>query len=505
MPVDTSTSARGGVPPRRGHRRTNSDRPVSPAETGRLTPAVTGFAIAAAVGGFLFGFDTAVINGAVTAIEGTLGLDAVGLGVVVAVTLLGAALGALGAGWLADRIGRPRTMLAAGAVFFIAAIGCGMAQAVLDLAVWRLMTGIAVGFATVLGPLYISEIAPAHARGRLASMQQMAIVLGIFVALLSDTSIAFALGGADAELFLGLPAWRWMFIAGVIPAAIYLVLALIVPESPRHLVARGRVQAAQRVLIRLQRIDMAEARVLTERVEQTLQQRDSGRFRDILDKRSGLLPVVWVGIGVAALQALVGIDVIFYYSTSLWESVGFEESAAFGLSVLSSFINVAATVVAIVLIDRVGRRILLLSGSVGMFISLVIVCIGFSTARIVDGEPQLDGMWGPVTLVGANLFVVAFAVSWGPVVWVLLGEMFPNRIRGIALSVCASANWFAGVLLNFSFPSLRDISLPGSYALYALMALLSFLLVFFGVGETNGRSLEEMRASAGRETPGDAP
>lgn len=478
--------------------RSPGNKPDIPGESGRLTPAVTGFAIAAAVGGFLFGFDTAVINGAVTAIEGNLGLDAVGLGVVVAVTLLGAALGALGAGWIADRIGRPRTMLAAGIVFFIAAIGCGMAHGVFDLAAWRLVTGVAVGFATVLGPLYISEIAPAHARGRLASMQQMAIVLGIFVALLSDSGIAWALGGADAELFLGLPAWRWMFIAGVIPALIYLVLALVVPESPRYLVARGRVEAARRVLIRLQRVDPAEARILTDRIEDTLQQKESGRFRDLLDRRRGLLPVVWVGIGVAALQALVGIDVIFYYSTSLWESVGFEESAAFGLSVLSSFINVAATVVAIVLIDRVGRRALLLTGSVGMFISLVIVSIGFSTARMVDGSPQLDGVWGPITLVGANLFVVAFAVSWGPVVWVLLGEMFPNRIRGVALSVCASANWFAGVALNFSFPSLRDISLPGSYALYAVMAALSFLLVFFCVRETNGRSLEEMHAGGGR-------
>ncbi len=495
-----SSSAVAGTAPGPRRRRSAVTTPP-PGESGRLTPAVTGFAVAAAVGGFLFGFDTAVINGAVTAIENNLGLDAVGLGVVVAVTLLGAAVGALGAGWIADRIGRPRTMLTAGVVFFVAAIGCGLAQGVVDLAVWRLVTGIAVGFATVLGPLYISEIAPAHVRGRLASMQQMAIVLGIFVALLSDSGIAWVLGGADAELFLGLPAWRWMFIAGVVPALIYLVLALVVPESPRFLVARGRVEAARRVLIRLQRVAPAEARLLTDRIEESLQHKDAGRFRDLLDRRRGLLPVVWVGIGVAALQALVGIDVIFYYSTSLWESVGFEESAAFGLSVLSSFINVAATVVAIVLIDRVGRRRLLLTGSVGMFVSLVIVSIGFSTARIVDGAPQLDGVWGPVTLIGANLFVVAFAVSWGPVVWVLLGEMFPNRIRGVALSVCAAANWLAGVALNFSFPSLRDVSLPGSYALYAVMAALSFLLVYFGVRETNGRSLEEMGASAGRGGP----
>ncbi|TLF30074.1 sugar porter family MFS transporter [Microbacterium sp. 5K110] len=483
-------SAESSCAPPEPRRYGTAPRGAGPGE-GRLTRAVTVYALAAAVGGFLFGFDTAVINGAVTAIETNLQLTPVGLGVVVAVTLLGAAIGSLAAGWLADRIGRPRTMLVAGIIFFVAAIGCGFAQEFADLAVWRLLTGFAVGFATVLGPLYISEIVPAHVRGRLGSMQQMAIVLGIFVALLSDSGIALALGGADAEQWLGLPAWRWMFIAGVIPAVIYIVLAVIVPESPRYLVARGRVEQARAVLSRLQAVSSDDAVRLTDRIADSLGQKEAGRFRDLLDRKTGLLPVVWVGVGVAALQALVGIDVIFYYSTSLWESVGFGESASFGLSVLSSFINVAATVVAILLIDRVGRRKLLLFGSVGMFLSLVTVSIGFSTATVIDGAPQLAGAWGPITLVGANVFVVAFAVSWGPVVWVLLGEMFPNRIRGVALAVCAAANWMAGVLLNFSFPSLRDISLPASYAVYAVMAALSFVLVYFGVRETKGQVLEE--------------
>ncbi|KUL43795.1 MFS transporter [Streptomyces sp. NRRL F-4489] len=468
-----------------------------PGESGRLTRRVAAMAVAAAIGGFLFGFDTAVINGAVNAIETNLALDSIGLGTIVAVTLLGATLGSLTAGWLADRIGRPRTMAVAGAVFLVAAIGCGLAHGLWDLAIWRLLTGYGVGFATVTGPLYISEIAPANVRGRLASLQQMAIVLGIFAALLSDSTIAVALEGADARAFLGLPAWRWMFIVGIVPALVYLVIALTVPESPRFLVARGRAAEARDVLQRLQDITAEEAAVLTDRMAATLRTDRSARFQDLLDRRRVLLPVVWVGIGLAALQALVGVDVIFYYSTSLWQSVGFGESAAFALSVLSSFVNVAATVVAILLIDRVGRRRLLLAGSTGMFLSLVTVAVGFSTATIAaDGEPALSGTWGPVTLVGANLFVVAFAVSWGPAVWVLLGEMFPNRIRGLALSACAAANWLAGVLLNFTFPSLRDLSLAGSYGVYAFMALLSWLLVFFFVGETKGRSLEDVREDA---------
>lgn len=200
-------------------------------------------------------------------------------------------------------------------------------------------------------------------------------------------------------------------------------------------------------------------------------------------------------VGIAALQALVGVDVIFYYSTSLWKSVGFGESASFGLSVLSSLINVVSTVVAIVLIDRIGRRRLLLAGSAGMAVSLLLMSIGFSRSVSAGENLVLPGAWGPLTLIGANAFVVCFAVSWGPVVWVLLGEMFPNAIRGVALALAASVNWISGVAVNLSFPTLREISLPGSYALYGVMALLSWFLVRFGVRETMNRELEDMSAA----------
>lgn len=447
---------------------------------------------AGAVGGFLFGFDTAVINGAVDPIEKNFALDSVTLGTVVAVTLLGAAVGALLAGWLADRIGRTRVMGVAALLFAASSVGCGTASSLWDLTVWRLLTGVAVGFATVLGPLYISEIAPASARGRLSSLQQMAIVLGIFAALLSDSLIAALLGGADADLFLGLPAWRWMFIAGTVPALVYGIVSLRIPESPRYLASRGRREEAVRVLAGLHGVPHGQAEHAVARMDATVLHERRPRFRDLLSRRTGLLPIVWVGIGIAALQALVGIDVIFYYSTSLWKSVGFGESASFGLSVLSSLINVLATVAAIALIDRVGRRRLLLSGSIGMAASLLMVSLGFSQAVTAGEELTLPGIWGPLTLVAANAFVVSFAVSWGPVVWVLLGEMFPNSIRGVALALAASVNWISGVGVNLSFPSLREMSLPGGYALYAVMAVLSWLLVHFGVRETTNRELEDM-------------
>lgn len=471
--------------------------------TGESLPArVLAISVAAAVGGFLFGFDTAIVNGAVDAITDTFALTSTGIGVVVAITLFGAAFGAALTGWLADRWGRRRVMLLASVLFVAASLGCAFAQGMYDLVAWRFATGVGVGIASVIAPLYISEIAPAASRGRLASLQQMAIVLGIFAALLWGATIAGVLGGADADLALGLPAWRWMFLAGLLPALVWGVLSLVIPESPRYLVAAGRPAAAQDVLTSLHHLPEAQAAEQVARISQTLRTDHKPRLRDLRHPRAGLLPVVWVGIGIAACQALVGIDVIFYYSTSLWSSVGFEESSAFALSVATSIVNVVVTVAAIFLIDRVGRRRLLLVGSVGMTVSLLLMSLGFSQAVLINDELQLPDPWGPLTLIGANVFVIFFAVSWGPVVWVLLGEMFPNQVRGLALSVSAAANWTAGVLINLTFPALRELSLPLSYGLYAFFAALSGVLVWYGVRETTNRELEDMTVTLPRVRDG---
>ena len=460
--------------------------------TRRVPRRVVGISVVAAIGGFLFGFDTAIINGAVDPITNTFGLSTFSIGVVVAITLIGAAFGASSAGWLADRIGRRPVMFLAALLFIVAAVGCGLAFSFTSLAIWRLIAGFGVGIASVIAPLYISEIAPARVRGRLASLQQMAIVLGIFAALLSSAVLAQYLNGADADLWFGLPAWRWMFLTGVVPALIYGILAMSIPESPRYLVSRRRVEAAETMLVSLHRVSVEEARGSVRRMSETLKLQHRPRFRDLLDRKTGLLRIVWVGLGLAALQALVGIDVIFYYSTSLWHSVGFGESASFALSVVSSIVNVVVTVVAIFLIDRVGRRPLLLVGSAGMAFSLILVSIGFSQAAMRAGELELPAPWGVITLVAANVFIVFFAVSWGPVVWVLLSEMFPNAIRGVALSAAAGVNWAAGVLVNLTFPTLREISLSMSYGLYAVFAVVSWLLVYYFVRETANKELEDM-------------
>ena len=209
----------------------------------------------------------------------------------------------------------------------------------------------------------------------------------------------------------------------------------------------------------------------------------------------GLLPVVWVGILLSMFQQLVGINVIFYYSTSLWASVGFDTTnpgTSFTISVVTSVVNVAVTFVAIFFVDKAGRRPLLLSGSIGMFVSLGVMALAFAQSVDVNGSPSLPGIWGPVALVAANLFVICFGATWGPLVWVLLGEIFPNRIRGKALGVAAAAQWLTNFAITETFPALSAFSLTFTYGMYAFFALISFFFVFFAVPETKGRSLESM-------------
>ncbi|TAN08255.1 MAG: MFS transporter [Rhodanobacteraceae bacterium] len=450
-------------------------------------------AAAAALGGFLFGFDTAVINGAVDALRHAFRLSAGWTGFAVSCALLGSALGAWYAGRLADRFGRVHTMQVAAAVLAAGALGAGLATSVGALIAWRVVAGIGIGVASVVAPAYIAEISPAGIRGRLGSMQQLAIVLGIFVALLSDAWLADSAGGAGQALWLGLGAWRWMFIVGVVPAAIYGSLALTVPESPRHLVAKGRTGDALRVLRKVLALDSEPAlQQKLHDIEHSLQSEHKPAWRDLFGGAAGLLPIVWIGILLSIFQQFVGINVIFYYSATLWHSVGFSEADAFALTVATSVVNVLVTLVAIALVDRVGRKALLVTGSGGMAVTLALMAWCFAQATGGAAAPSLPAPWGPVALVAANLYVVFFGVSWGPVVWVLLGEMFPNRIRAMALAVAASAQWLANFAITSSFPAMAQWSLPFAYGVYAAFATLSLLFVLRFVRETRGVELEDM-------------
>ena len=459
------------------------------------TAKVIGVTVAAAVGGFLFGFDSSVVNGAVDSIESNFGLGKLMTGFAVAIALLGCALGAWFAGRLADVWGRKRVMLLGSALFIISAIGTAYTQTIPDLLLWRVLGGIGIGIASVIAPAYISEIAPARYRGALASMQQLAITAGIFAALLSDAVLANSAGSAANTLWWGLEAWRWMFLVGVVPAIVYGVLALLIPESPRYLVGRNRDEEAARILQTVTGESDPLDRV--KEIKLTVKRESKTSIKDIAGPSFGLHPLVWVGIWLAVFQQFVGINAIFYYSTTLWQSVGFSESDSFKTSVITAVINVGMTFVAILFVDRIGRRKLLLAGSVGMFIGLLMASVAF-TQQIGEGENvSLPDPWGVIALIGANLFVVAFAATWGPVMWVMLGEMFPNRIRGVALGVCTAVNWLANFTISMLFPPMTDsVGLGIIYGFFAFCAAASFLYVFKKVEETKGLELEDMDSVA---------
>ncbi|TDC51144.1 MFS transporter [Actinomadura sp. KC345] len=462
-------------------------------QDGLANPVLIAFllATAAAVGGLLFGYDSSVINGAVDAIESEWGLGSFVVGFVVSSALLGCAAGAWFAGPLGDRIGRVRVMLITSALFVASGIGSALAFGPVDLIVWRLVGGLAIGAASVIAPAYIAEIAPARLRGRLGSLQQMAIVLGIFSALVVDYVIArVSDGGASGEFPLGGTAWRWMFASEIVPAALYGAIALAIPESPRYLVKKHRTAEARRVLKRV--MVPAEVDAKIDDIARSLAEDRPVKLRDLRGPRLGLLPIVWVGILLSVFQQFVGINVIFYYSTSLWQSVGFSEDDAMLTSVINSLVNVAFTLVAIALIDRIGRRRLLLGGAAGMAVSLAALAVCFATAPVVDGEPALGDVAGPIALVAANTFVASFAATWGPVVWVMLGEMFNNFIRAAALAVGAATQWIANFVITTTFPAISGVSLGLAYGLYTLFAVLAFVFVMRAVPETKGRELEDM-------------
>ncbi len=445
----------------------------------------------AAVGGFLFGFDSGVINGTVDALGHAFGTRAATTGFAVAAVLLGCAVGAFVAGTIADRLGRRMTMLLDGALFLASAVATGLAGSAAFFMASRLVGGLAIGGASVLAPMYISEVAPPQLRGRLASLQQLAIVLGLFCAFLSNDILARLAGGAAATFWLGVPAWRWMFWMEAVPSLAFLAGVLLIPESPRFLVAHGRRDAARQIFARIG----GNAEALVRQVEQSLRGEHRPRLSDLIERgTANLAPVVWIGMGLAAFQQFVGINIIFYYGEVLWKSAGATEQWALRINLLTGLVNILATIPAIALVDRAGRKPLLLAGSAGMAVTLGALAAVFATAGIgADGKPLLTQAAAVTGLAAANLYIVAFAMSWGPVMWVLLGEMFPNRMRGAALAVSGATNWVANFTITVTFlPLLGVAGLAGAYALYALAAMVSLPFVWATVRETRGKTLEQM-------------
>ena len=452
--------------------------------------------VVATIGGFLFGFDSGVINGTVPGLQEAFDSTDAGTGFNVASMLLGCAVGAFIAGRLSDMMGRRNVLLIAAVFFIVSAWGSGIAGSSPEFVAYRFLGGLAVGAASILAPAYISEVTPAAVRGRMSSIQQIMIIVGLTAAFVSNYLLAGAAGLSTETLWLGYEAWRWMFWMELVPAAIFLIALLFIPESPRYLVLKGRQEKAVGVLTRLFGPAIAERKVQEIR-ESLARDQHRPKFSDLVSKDTGKVRmIVWVGIGLATFQQLVGINVVFYYGAVLWQAVGFTENDALAINVLSGSLSILACVAAIALIDRIGRKPLLLIGSAGMAVTLATMAAAFSTGALGEdaGSLELSDSAGVVALVAANAYVVFFNFSWGPVMWVMLGEMFPNQIRGSGLAVSGFAQWISNFGITMTFPILLvSIGLTGAYGLYALAALISVFFVLKMVHETRGRELEDMQ------------
>jgi SP family sugar:H+ symporter-like MFS transporter len=450
--------------------------------------------LVATIGGFLFGYDSGVINGTVKGLQQAFHSDSVGTGFNVASLLLGCAVGAFFAGWLADKFGRRTILIVSSLCFAVSSLGSGFAQNSLSFILFRLLGGLGVGAASVLAPAYISEVTPAKYRGTLSSIQQIAIITGLFASALSNYLLAHIAGDSTAVLGWGFQAWRWMFWVMIIPSVLFFFSLLTIPESPRYLVASRRKDKALKVLTRLMGAD-AQAK-LDEIDASLVSDHHRPKLTDILDNKRLFRPIVWVGIGLASFQQFVGINVVFYYSAVVWGAAGFAEDRALFTTVLTNAASIVACFIATALIDRVGRKPLLMIGSIGMALTLGILAVVFGTASGggANGALQLSATSGPVALVAMILYAMLFNVSWGPVMWVMLGEMFPNQIRGSGLAVSGLSQWMSNFAITMTFPLLLSgIGLGGSYGIYTTFAIISIVFVMKFVKETKGKELEEMQ------------
>jgi MFS transporter, SP family, sugar:H+ symporter len=448
----------------------------------------------ATIGGFMFGYDSGVINGTQDGLEHAFNLSKLGTGFNVGAILIGCSIGAFAAGRLSDRLGRRGVMRISAVLFFISALLAGAAPGSELFVLARLLGGFGVGAASVLSPVYISEVTPASIRGRLSSIQQIMIITGLTGAFIANYVLAQAAGGSQAILWGGYPAWRWMFWMQSIPALVYFLALLLIPESPRFLVVRGREAEAHAVLTKLFGAEAATAKVAE--IRSTLaSDNHRPKLSDLKDKTTGKVrPIVWAGMMLAVFQQFVGINIVFYYGAVLWQAVGFSENDALLTNIISGVVSIGACILTVLLVDKIGRKPLLLIGSAGMTVTLGLMAYAFSQGVFdAAGALQLPGGLGRVAFISALGYSALFNLSWGPIMWVMLGEMFPNQIRGSALAVCGFAQWMANFLISVSFPWLLvNVGLAPTYSFYALSAFISFFLVKKLLNETRGRELEQM-------------
>jgi MFS transporter, SP family, xylose:H+ symportor len=454
-------------------------------------PYVALISLVASLGGLLFGYDWVVIGGAKPFFEKFFRLESEALvGWANSCALLGCLLGSLLSGALSDKLGRKRLLLSCGLLFAGSSILTGWATSFAAFIAWRIVGGVAIGMASHLSPMYIAEVSPARWRGRLVSMNQLAIVVGILMAQVVNWAIAEAVPeGATAEMIRmswnGQYGWRFMFTAVAVPSVLFFLLGLIVPESPRWLVKNGRAAQARDVLTRIGGADAAEAELAEIRATLAAEEIRHVRFGDLLEPR--LARVLVIGSALAVLQQWSGINVIFNYAEEIFRQAGYGVSDVLFNIVITGAINLAFTFVAIGTVDRLGRRPLMLLGLAGIAVSH-----GF-----LGGAFHL-GIKGPLVVAFCLSAIACYGMTIAPVVWVLIAEIFPNRIRGAALSVAVSALWVACFILTYTFPLLNKALGPApTFWTYAAICLLGLLFVWRAVPETKGRTLEDIEREFG--------
>jgi SP family galactose:H+ symporter-like MFS transporter len=425
-----------------------------------------------ALGGMLFGYDTGVISGAILFISKDFSLTQLQVEIVVSCVLIGALIGAMTGGILADRFGRRRVIIATATLFVVGAIVTALSPTFTLLIAGRIIVGAAIGVASFTTPLYISEVSPVKIRGRLVSINQVALTSGIVISYLVDYAL------------VDIQGWRWMFGFAAVPAAILAVGMFRLPESPRWLVSKNLIDSARTVLERIRRTKDVGTEL--EDIQSSLAVQ-SGGWRDLFTPL--VRPALIVGVGLAILQQITGINTVIYYAPMIFEFTGAKSASASILATIGvGVVNVAMTVVALLLVDRVGRRPLLLIGLAGMIIGLGVLGLAFQL-------PSLSGSLGWIAEISLMLYVGAFAIGLGPVFWLLISEIYPLKIRGVAMSVATSANWGANLFVALTFLTLiQTTGRSSTFWIYGLVGIGAWLFTWFYVPETKGRSLENIES-----------
>lgn len=432
--------------------------------------------LVATLGGLLFGYDTAVISGTVDYLQEHFQISNMLLGMVVSSAIAGCMLGAAVAGGISDRFGRKQSLLLAAVCFFVSAIGTALPQEIFQLIGFRVLGGIGVGIASVVSPMYIAEVSPEKIRGRLVSLNQIAILTGMVIVYTVNSFIA----GSFAHDWNVLYGWRWMFGSGAFPSLFFLFLVMSIPESPRWLLKSGNPEACLAVLEKIHSPERAG--VIREEICEGLKLEEGG-WREIFGPV--YRPVLVIGVILAVIQHATGINAVMYYAPRIFSHAGVESASAIGHMVVISLIMVFFTTLGLLLVDKVGRKPLLLVSTAGMALSLIALYFDYST--------KSGGSFQEIrVLIWVIAYVATFSIAMGPIVWVLISEIFPNRVRGRCASVAVFFMWSASFLISQFFPSLLASIAKGVFLLFGILCLLSLVFIWLFVPETKGQTLEEI-------------